>query len=115
MLFACDVLPDLAIQRDLHMTAGAFIMAQLKVTKQRQRSPWQLHQMEELPRSQGCPFVWSLLLPLVTGMEKVQGMKHQPTQEQTAFGIAFQKADGLQFPFGVADLQADVGGFICVS
>jgi len=42
-------------------------------------------------------------------------MKHRPTQEQAALGIAFQKADDLQFPFGVADRQADVGGFICVS
>lgn len=53
----------------------------------------------------------SLPLPLVSGVEKV----HQPMQEQTALGIAFQKADGLQFPFGVSDKQADVGRFICVS
>lgn len=83
--------------------------------EQRQGFPWLLHQMRELPRSRGCPCAWCLLLPLAAGVEKVQGRKHQSAQAQTAFGIAFQKADGLQFPFGVADLQADVGGFICVS
>lgn len=57
----------------------------------------------------------SLPLPSAAGMEKVQGTKDQPTQEQTAFGIAFQKADCLQFLFGAADKQADVGEFICVS
>ena len=110
MLFAGELSPDLAILR-----TGAFIKAHLKVNRQRQGFPWQLHQMQALPRSRGCPFAGFLPLPSAAGMEKVQGMKRWPTQEQTALGIAFQKAAGLQFPFGVADKQADVGGFICVS
>lgn len=48
-------------------------------------------------------------------MEKVQGMKHWSTPEQTALGIAFHKADGLQFSFSVADKHTDVGGFLCIS
>lgn len=64
--------------------------------EQRQRFPWQLYHM--LDKEPGM----SLLLPLVACMEKMQGMKHHPMQEQTALGIPFQTADGSQFAFGEA-------------
>lgn len=110
MLFEGELSPDLAILR-----AGAFIVAHPEVNRQRLWFPWQLPQMQGLLRSRRCPFTGSLPSPSVAGMEKVQGMKHRSRQEQTAFGIAFHKADGLQSSFSAADKQADVGGFICVS
>lgn len=68
------------------------MIAHLKVNRQRQEFPWQLHWMQALPRIQGCPFAESLRLPSAAGTEKVRGMKQRATQEQTALGIAFQKS-----------------------
>lgn len=93
MFFAGELSPDLVVLR-----AGAFIIAHLKVNRERQGFPWQLLQMQALPRSWGCPSAGSLPLPTAAGLEKVQGMKHRPMQEQTALGIALQKADGSQLP-----------------
>lgn len=86
VLFAGDLSPDLALLR-----AGAFITARLKVNRQRQGFPWQLHQVQVLPSSQGCPFAESLPLSLA-GLEKVQGMKHWPLQEQNCIGYHFSKS-----------------------
>lgn len=53
-------------------------------------------------------------LPLVTDMEKVQGLKHQ-LRNKLLWVVLSKMQMVCSFPSGVVDRQADVGGFICVS
>lgn len=75
----------------LALTCLSFVTAHLKGGRQREGSLAAPADVKEL----GLSLCRVPSLPLVTDMGKVQGLKHQPAQAQTALGIALQKADAV--------------------